>query len=77
MVYDNYFFILGNAEIRIRHGEKKMFSNFGVQNGYFMSKGETVNGLLGEGKKNEVAIENYEIHEVFFDDDYEYVEMSW
>lgn len=28
--YDDFFFVFGNSEIRIKTQEKKMFSNFGV-----------------------------------------------
>ena len=54
MVYDRYFLIYGNSEIRIKSGEKKLFSNFGINNSYFWSQGENVNMLFGQGKKNEV-----------------------
>lgn len=67
MVYDKYFFIIGNAEIRIRNGEDKVFSNFGISNAFFDNKREKVDALLGEGIVNEVKFTNYEIHEVFFD----------
>lgn len=39
MVYDKYFLIFGNSEIRIKSGEKKIFSNFGINNAYFFSRG--------------------------------------
>lgn len=39
MVYDKYFLIYGNSEIRIKSGEKKLFSNFGINNSYFFSRG--------------------------------------
>lgn len=35
MTYDAYYVVFGNAEMRIRAGENKVFSNFGIQNGYF------------------------------------------
>lgn len=42
MKYDPYYIIFGNAEIRIRNNEKKVFSNFGLANGVFENYG---NGL--------------------------------
>ena len=69
MVYDKYFLIMGNSEIRIKTGESKLFSNFGINSSYFNSKGDTVNILLNEGKKNEVEMINYEIHEVTFEEE--------
>jgi hypothetical protein len=35
MTYDPYYAIFGNAEMRVRTGEKKVFCNFGIQNSYF------------------------------------------
>lgn len=54
MVYDKFFLIFGNSEIRIRHNENKVYSNFGVNNSYFMCRDHKVDALLCEGKKNEV-----------------------
>ena len=67
MVYDKFFLIYGNSEIRLKYGEKKVFSNFGINSGNFLSRGDKVNVLFDKEKKNEVEIANYEIHEVFFD----------
>jgi hypothetical protein len=46
MVYDKYYLIIGNSEIRLRQGEKKIYSNFGVQNGFFLSNGDGVDNWL-------------------------------
>ena len=46
MVYDPYFLIFGNAELRIKTGEKTVFSNFGIMNSYFNSRGKKVQDLL-------------------------------
>ncbi len=43
MIFDTFFLIFGNSEIRIRQGERKIYSNFGLNNSYFMSKGDKVN----------------------------------
>ena len=45
--YDKNFLVVGNSEIVIRHGEKKVFSNFGNKNGFFEPNGADVNDLLG------------------------------
>lgn len=66
MVYDEYYLIYGNSEIRLKSGESKIFSNFGINNAYFNNRGDKVNMMLGQGKINEVEIENYEVHEVKF-----------
>lgn len=35
LVYDKFYYILGNAELRIRTNEKKVFSNFAIVNTNF------------------------------------------
>lgn len=35
LTYDDYFFIFGNSELRLKSQEKKFFSNFGVSNSTF------------------------------------------
>jgi len=35
MVYDQFYIIFGNAEIRIRTGEDLIFSNFGIANCHY------------------------------------------
>lgn len=47
IVYDEYFVIWGNSEIRIKSQEKKVFSNFGLNNSYYKNNGDKVNMLLG------------------------------
>lgn len=42
------------------------FTNFGIGNGFFNSKGEKYQTLTGEGTKREEEMENYEIFEVVF-----------
>ena len=53
MTYDNYFALFGNAEIRVKAGEKKVFSNFGINNAYFNSRGHKIDRFLNEGEKRE------------------------
>ena len=49
--YDDFFIIFGNSEVRLKTGEKKMFSNFGINNGYFNTRGIPVSALLGGAKQ--------------------------
>ncbi len=51
MIYDSFFVIYGNAEIRIKTGLKTVFSNFGVSNAYYNSGGDKVDKFLNEGDK--------------------------
>ena len=51
IVYDDYFLIFGNSELRIKTGDAKCFSNIGISTGYFDTKGRSVNTLLGEGSQ--------------------------
>ena len=59
MLYDPYYLIFGNAEVRIRSGEKKVFCNFGINNGYFNSERNRAEDLLKVKNKNEVEFVNY------------------
>mgnify|MGYP000844690362 len=60
IVYDDYFLIFGNSELRFKSGDPKIFSNLGVNNGYFDNNGHTVDILFGEGKDGrEQFLESY------------------
>jgi hypothetical protein len=39
VTFDSYFLIFGNSELRMRQGEQKLFSNFGINNSYYNSEG--------------------------------------
>jgi hypothetical protein len=45
--YDRFFLILGNADIRLKAGEKKVFSNFGIATSAFDNEGYTRTSFLG------------------------------
>ena len=64
---DNFFLIFGNSELRLKHGEWKVFSNFGIANGFFNNEKETVNEILMAEGKREVDIVGYEVHRVLFE----------
>ena len=51
MTYDQYYIIYGNAEIRIKAGQNTVFSNFGVNNGYYDPRGHKVDDFLNEGDR--------------------------
>lgn len=47
MTYDEFFFLFGNSELRLRSQEKKFFSNFGVANSTFDNAGFPRSEFLG------------------------------
>ena len=47
MDYNKIYIIFGNAEIRIREGEGKLFSNFGVNNAFYNNRGKKRSDFLG------------------------------
>ena len=51
MIYDQYYAIFGNAEIRVKSGLNTVFSNFGINNSFFDSRGDKIDSLLNEGDK--------------------------
>jgi hypothetical protein len=46
MVYDSFYIIYGNAEIRIKTGHKTVFSNFGVSSAFYNSRGDKIDRFL-------------------------------
>jgi hypothetical protein len=68
VAYDDYYYILGNSEIRLRSNEKKLFANFGIGNAYFQNNKEKVEVLLDQGPKREVEIESYEFYQLTLDE---------
>ena len=69
--YDKNFLVVGNSEIVIKQGEKKVFSNFGNPSGFFKPNGADVSDFLGEGKQREAKIVGFEVHQVLFDWNYD------
>ena len=67
MIYDTFFVIYGNAQLRIKTGFKTVFSNFGVSNSYYNARGDKVNKFLNEGEKREVQFEHCEFYQVVFE----------
>ena len=64
--------IFGNSELRVKVGDRKLFSNFGILNAFFDNGKDKVHQLLGEGNQNEVPTLNYEIHHIKWADE-EYI----
>lgn len=68
MSYDNYYFIFGNAEIRLKSQEKKVFSNFGIANSTFDNGSDPRTKFLNvlEMTNNELDIDTYEFYRISF-----------
>lgn len=39
ITYDDFYIIFGNSELRLKCLENRLFSNFGISNGYYNSRG--------------------------------------
>lgn len=39
ITYDDFYIIFGNSELRLKSLENKLFSNFGISNGYYNPRG--------------------------------------
>ena len=63
--YDDFYFVLGNSELRIKTGEKTLFSNFGIANSCFRARGHKVSTLLGTSDR-EVEFESLEFYHIIF-----------
>lgn len=65
VTYDDFYIIMGNSEVRIKSQDEMLFSNFGISNGYFNTKGEKVGVLMGGGaSERELPMEGYECYEL-------------
>jgi len=68
MTYDDFFLIYGNSEMRIRMGDNKLFSNFGLNGGYFESRGDNVDIYIGSNTNRETYFVTYEVYEIIFNE---------
>ena len=66
LTYDPVFLIFGNSELRVSADRPEVYSNFGVTSGVYVARGEKVDCLLGEGQTREIALANYELHQVIY-----------
>lgn len=66
IVYDENEVIFGNYDLRIKAGDNKVTSNFGLPGSFYDNAGYYASTLLGEGKNREARIKHLEIFEVFF-----------
>lgn len=73
LTYDDFFLIYGNSEMRIRMGESKLFSNFGMNGGSFESRGDSVSSYIGPNTNRETGFETYEVFEVIFKEEW----LAW
>lgn len=67
MTFDEYFLVVGNSEIRLRFGDKIMYSNFAISNAFFETNGANVNALLMNDNNREADLISYECYEVVFE----------
>ena len=66
-VYDGYYIIFGNSEIRLKSNEHKLFSNFGHNNSFYECNGNNISVLLGGGdKEQEIELVSYEFYQLLF-----------
>jgi len=66
VTYDTFFLIFGNSELRLKQGETKFFTNFGIANSFYDSSGEKYTVLSGEGAAREEIYEDFEVFAVHF-----------
>lgn len=66
--YDSYYYLFGNAEIRLKSQERKVFSNFGIANSTFDNVTDPRTKFLNvtEQGLNEQDIETYEFYQINF-----------
>jgi hypothetical protein len=65
LIHDDFYFIFGNAEMRIKVHEKKFFSNFGVAASTFDCQGSQKKDFIGENT-SELPLITYEFYQIKF-----------
>jgi hypothetical protein len=65
VVYDDYYLIFGNSELRVKSQECKLFSNFGINSSYFKSRGMKVD-VITNSPEREVSFKSVEVHQLEF-----------
>lgn len=65
VVWDDYYMIFGSSDLRLKTGELRLFSNFGINSSNYNSEGYTYKVLLGD-EEREVDIDTYEIFQIKF-----------
>ena len=68
LTYDDFFFIFGNSELRLKSQEKKFFSNFGVANSTFENGTFPRTEFLGvsDMSNNELELICFEFYQLKF-----------
>ena len=66
--YDDYFCLFGNAEIRLKSQEARVFSNFGIAASTFETGRDTRTKFLNieNPNDNELDLESYEYYQITF-----------
>lgn len=65
IAYDEFFFIIGNSELRIKFSDKKFFSNFGINNSFFNTRTHRLVDFTG-GNNREVDFTDVEFYEIVY-----------
>lgn len=66
IAYDEFFIIYGNGELRFKSNNLAIFSNIGINNGYFDSRGLNASALFDLGACRETVLESYEMYQIVF-----------
>ena len=69
MVYDDYYVNFGNSELRLKTGKREVFSNLGIQNGYFNARGHSVDVLISSGQKRDTEFEICEFYQLILEEE--------
>lgn len=69
MVYDQFYIIFGNAEIRIRTGEDLIFSNFGIANCHYNRRDRKIQNFLNDHDNRQMKFQHCEYYQVIFEEE--------
>jgi hypothetical protein len=62
ITYDEFYLTFGNDQIRILTNDKYLYSNFGISNGFYENKGDSLQDFIGACNDNTVEMAAYEIY---------------
>lgn len=71
ITYDEYYIIWGNSDIRIRSGNKEIYSNYSTANCSYEEKGNP-NAMVSDlflQQERDAFVEDYELFQVQFEDE--------
>jgi hypothetical protein len=59
IIYDEFNLVFGNDQIRILTNDTLLYSNFGINNGFYENKGDSLKDFIGPSDDSQVQMSAY------------------